>query len=184
MPISLFHSAASDNVFRPDLYLAYVQGIGGLQRMPSLHPASTAGTHPHLHLKPPPKGHSNDVFLILGLGVPTHHLALAMWAAGRQRHSDLLIHPQRCRTRGLLTVLVPRFTPRCFGIRFRIVAGERSCVALLFAHCLFQQFLHSCDLLLETIDLTQRPVKTSLRRCYFPLQLFGATDRITRTHPA
>ncbi len=47
--------------------------------MPSLHPASTAGTHPHLHVKSPHQGHSNDVFLILGLGVPPNHLALAMW---------------------------------------------------------------------------------------------------------
>src|SRR5664279_4995148 len=170
--------------FRPDLYLADVQGIGGLQRMPSLHTASTAGTHPHLYVKPPHQGHSNYVFLILGLSVPPNHLALAMRAAGRQRHSDLLIHPQRRRSRGLLTVSVPRFTPRCFGIRFRIIAGERSCAAFLFARCLFQQFLHSCDLLPETLVLTQRPVQTSLQGCYFPLQLFDATDRITRTHPA
>jgi hypothetical protein len=38
--------------------------------------------------------------------------------------------------------------------------------------------------LLETLVLTQRPVQTSLQGCYFPLQLFDATDRITRTHPA
>src|SRR5450755_226580 len=119
-----------------------------------------------------------------GLGVPPNHLALAMRAAGRQRHSDLLIHPQWRRTRGLLTVSVPRFTPGCLWFRFRIVAGERSCIAFLFAHCLFQQFLHSCDLLLKTLVLTQRPVQTSLQGCHFPLQLFDATDRITRTHPA
>ncbi len=114
-----------------------VQRIGGLQRMPSLHTASTARAHPHLHIKPPHQGHAHYVFLILSLGVPQNHIALAMWAGGRQRHSDLLIHPQRCPTRGLLTVLIPRFASRCFGICFGIVAGERSCVALPFAHCLF-----------------------------------------------
>ena len=60
--------------------------------MPSLHTASTAGAHPHFHVKPPHQGHSHNVFLILGLGVPPNHLALRN-AGSRAATAQRSAHP-------------------------------------------------------------------------------------------
>ena len=114
----------------PDLACRGAQGIGGLERMPTLDPAPTAFAPTHLDVEPAVDRLSRDLDLELMLELDELDLAFAVRTGVGQKDPEDLVDLRGCFAEGLLSVLVAGLPATLFRIGLRFSLGEGSGLTL------------------------------------------------------
>ncbi len=158
---------------RADLVGRRPQRIGGLPRVPALHPPPAF--HALSHVNPELGGLGfeplGNVGLMLHLNGSLLEFSGAVRTTLRQRRFHHLIDSSRHRTAGLASVGLPWFPPRFAGVGFRSPFRERRGGPLGRSPRLFQQRLELADLVPQAAYLRAQPPVLSADRLQFPGQV-------------
>lgn len=117
------------------------EGVGGLLRVPCLHPLATTVAAADAEVEPGgDRAHRGKVDLELAGGPLQLEITAAVRAARRQRHIDLpLRNAGRSHAVAVATVGVPAAPSRLCRLLLRVSLGERGCLTLARAAGLRQE---------------------------------------------
>src|SRR3974377_1235249 len=143
--------------------VAGAHGVRRLQRVASLHAATTVPAGADLDVEAAHDGLPDDLFLILRLLAIELHFAPAIRAALRKGNANLLVHPRRNRSTGMPAVPRPRFAPRPLRAGLRFSARKRCCLPLSGPERCIQLLAQALDLPLQAVVLLVQPLDLFLR---------------------
>src|ERR1035437_748444 len=147
--LRLVHQHGQGQSFGPHLHRRRSDGIGGLQRVATLHALATLRTAADRNIKPPYPGAAHDLFLILGFDPLYGQRSAASGALLGNCHANLFVYMIRDRSAVVFAVRFPGLASRGFRLTLplpsrkwsRLAPGGtlRSFQLLLQARILFPQ---------------------------------------------